>query len=45
MNATVCFDAIGGEMTGKILRVMPKDRTIYVYGVLSLSPTLGDISF
>ena len=44
LNATICFDAIGGEMTGKILTQMPKNSTIYVYGALSLTPVLGDIS-
>ena len=31
----ICFDAIGGKMTGRILKCMPKYSAIYVYGVLS----------
>lgn len=28
LQATLCFDAIGGTMTGKILYNMPKNSTI-----------------
>lgn len=31
----MAFDAIGGDMTGKLLKLMPKSSTAYVYGVLS----------
>ena len=34
MHAEVAFDAIGGEMTGKMLTCMPKNSTVYVYGAL-----------
>ena len=34
MNATICFDAIGGDMTGRMMNCMPKCSTIYVYGIL-----------
>jgi len=34
MNAFVCFDAIGGDMTGRMLNCMPKHSTVYVYGAL-----------
>ena len=34
MDAKICFDAIGGEMTGRTLRCMPKNSTVYVYGIL-----------
>ena len=34
MKATVAFDAIGGEMTNRMLNCMPKSSTIYVYGIL-----------
>jgi len=28
LDATLCFDAIGGSMTGRILLNMPKNSTI-----------------
>ena len=31
----MCFDAIGGDFTGKVLKCMPASSTIYVYGLLS----------
>lgn len=34
MDARVCFDAIGGQMTGRMLRSMPRSSTVYVYGAL-----------
>lgn len=34
MKATVCFDAIGGTMTGRMLNCMPKHSIVYVYGAL-----------
>ena len=34
MNAIVFYDAIGGEMTAKIINHMPKNSTTYVYGAL-----------
>jgi NADPH2:quinone reductase len=34
MNATVFYDAIGGEMTAKIITLMPKNSTAYIYGAL-----------
>ena len=36
LSATVYFDAIAGEITGKILEVMPNGSTVYVYGGLSM---------
>lgn len=36
-KATVCFDAIGGEITWQITKNMPKHSTTYVYGLLSQS--------
>ena len=35
MEAFICYDAIGGSMTGTILKNMPKKSTLYIYGLLS----------
>jgi len=35
MNALICYDAIGGNATGTILKNMPKKSTLYIYGLLS----------
>jgi NADPH2:quinone reductase len=35
LNVTVCYDAVAGEMTGKLLKCMPRGSTVYVYGGLS----------
>ena len=35
LNATICFEAVAGELTGKILSVMPPKSVCYVYGLLS----------
>jgi NADPH:quinone reductase-like Zn-dependent oxidoreductase len=37
-SATVFFDAVAGEMTGKILEAMPDGSTAFVYGGLSMQP-------
>jgi len=42
-NALMAFDAVGGEMTGKILNAMPESGKIVVYGGLSGEP-IGGIS-
>ncbi len=34
-NVKLAFDAIGGDMTGRLLKMMPKGSTAYVYGSLS----------
>lgn len=34
MQAKVFFDAVGGEMTNRVLNCMPKSSTVYVYGIL-----------
>lgn len=34
LNATVFYDAVGGESTAKIMSCMPKNSTVYVYGAL-----------
>jgi NADPH:quinone reductase-like Zn-dependent oxidoreductase len=38
LNATVAFEAVGGEMTGMLHNAMPRGSTIYVYGALSEEP-------
>lgn len=36
LDARVAFDAVAGEMTGKLFNRLPAKSTIYVYGSLSL---------
>jgi len=38
LNATVAFEAIGGEMTGRIFNAMPPDSKVILYGGLSSLP-------
>jgi NADPH:quinone reductase-like Zn-dependent oxidoreductase len=38
LNATIAFDPIGGEMTGRVLGAMPQGSKIVVYGSLSGQP-------
>ncbi|MFC5448811.1 zinc-binding dehydrogenase [Paenibacillus aestuarii] len=35
LGATVCFDAVGGALTGTVLSAMPDGSTLYQYGLLS----------
>jgi len=35
LGATVLFDAIGGDITGQILDIMPYGSSAFVYGALS----------
>jgi len=35
LSPSVFFDAVGGELTGKIAKYMPQKSTVYVYGNLS----------
>ncbi|MGA2796207.1 MAG: zinc-binding dehydrogenase [Thermoguttaceae bacterium] len=35
LRATVAFDAVAGEMSGKLLQAMPPKSTVLIYGVLS----------
>jgi NADPH:quinone reductase len=35
LSATICYDAIGGSVSGVILKAMPKKSILYVYGLLS----------
>ena len=41
LNATVCFECIGGEQASQILKAMPYGSTIYNYGNLVLKPLDG----
>ena len=41
LHATICFDAVSGEMTGKVLNAMPNRSDMIVYGVLSYAPAGG----
>lgn len=38
LNATVLFDAVGGEMSQQLLNAAPKGSTLYIYGRLSDTP-------
>ena len=38
LGATAVFDAIGGEITGTLVNLMPPGSTAYVYGALSGDP-------
>lgn len=42
LGATVAFDAVAGEMTGRVLRAMPKTGRAIVYGALSMEGCLID---
>jgi NADPH:quinone reductase-like Zn-dependent oxidoreductase len=35
LHATLAFDAVAGEMTGRLLRAMPRGARLVVYGALS----------
>ena len=41
LKATMGFDAVCGEMTGRIFSAMAPDATVLVYGVLSFEPASG----
>lgn len=43
-QATIYFDAVGGEQTGKILSMMPPRSKVFVYGTLSSTPSKGILS-
>lgn len=36
LSATLAFDAVAGEMSGRLLRAMPRGGRVLVYGALSL---------
>jgi NADPH:quinone reductase len=42
LNASIAFDAVGGEGSGRLLAAMPPGGTLYVYGALG-SRQLADI--
>ncbi len=42
LRASVLFDAVAGELTGRVLRAMPAGGTAIVYGALSLEGCLAD---
>lgn len=42
LRASVCFEAIGGKMTGQVMSKMPSKSVCIVYGVLSEQP-IGDV--
>lgn len=41
LNATIAFDAVGGEITGKLINAMPEGSEIMLYGGLSGQPVSG----
>ena len=42
MNITVVFDAIAGDMTGTMMKLMPVKSTTIVYGGLSGETSVQD---
>ena len=44
MKATVCYDAVGGSLTSKILTALPKGSTLELYGAMSAQPTISNIA-
>ena len=43
LNVTVAFDAVAGDMTGRLFNAMQPGATVYVYGALDTDPC-GNIS-
>lgn len=41
LNATIAFDAVGGELTGTLLNAMPAKSKVLVYGSLADAPCSG----
>lgn len=39
LGATVCFDAVGGDLTGTVLSALPDGSTLFQYGLLGGSTT------
>ncbi|HUS39361.1 MAG TPA: zinc-binding dehydrogenase, partial [Pirellulales bacterium] len=35
LRATAAFEAVGGDLTGTVMNVLPRGSTVYVYGALS----------
>lgn len=42
LQATTVFEAVGGELTGTVMNVLPAGSTVYVYGALS-EETCGNL--
>jgi NADPH2:quinone reductase len=42
LKATLAFDAVAGEMTGRLLRALPRNGRVTVYGALSLEASQID---
>jgi NADPH2:quinone reductase len=42
LRATVAFDAVAGELTGRLLSAMPAGGTAFVYGALSMQGSVVD---
>jgi len=42
LRASVAFDAVAGELTGRVLSAMPAGATALVYGALSMQPCALD---
>ena len=42
LNTKCCFDAVGGDLTLKILKNMPTESIIYVYRLLSAQKNEGE---
>jgi NADPH:quinone reductase len=42
LGATIGFDAVAGEMSGKVLRAQPDGARLLVYGALSFAPAQVD---
>lgn len=41
LGVTLCFDAVGGELTGKLLSAMPPGSSVVIYGALDSQPISG----
>jgi len=41
LGATIAFEAVAGQMTGRVINAMPPGSTVYVYGALSEEPCSG----
>ncbi|MEW9702177.1 zinc-binding dehydrogenase [Paenibacillus sp. SI8] len=39
LGASICFDAVGGDLTGQVLSALPDGSTLYQFGLLSGSST------
>lgn len=43
LKATLCYDAVGGDLTGRILKALPKGSSVEVYGAMSECLNLNNI--